>query len=70
MRRTFPSLLWNPSPPETQSRQLCTSDLLIQTLLSLLPDFLSQRQSEGREAHIRLKSMTAAQQTINVESTL
>jgi chromosome segregation ATPase len=33
--------------------------------LALLPDFLAQRQSKGREAHIRLASMTAAQQTSN-----
>jgi hypothetical protein len=36
--------------------------------LTLLPDFLSQRQSELREsrvAHTRVKSMKAAQQTIN-----
>jgi archaellum component FlaC len=36
--------------------------------LVLLPDFLSQRQSEireSREAHTRVKSMTAAQKTIN-----
>jgi hypothetical protein len=67
MRRTFPSLLWNPSPPETKPRQVCTSDLVIKALLALLPDFLAQRQSEfreSRESHIRVKSMNAAQQTI------
>jgi hypothetical protein len=65
---TLSSLLWNPSPPETQSRQVWTSDLLIQTLLALLPYFLAQRQSqvrESRDAHIRVKSMNAAQQMIH-----
>jgi hypothetical protein len=40
----------------------------MQALLVLLPDFLAQLQSELREcceAHIRVKSMNAAQQTIN-----
>jgi hypothetical protein len=38
------------------------------TVLTLLPDFLAQQQSEVRESRetaIRVKLMTAAQQTIN-----
>jgi hypothetical protein len=68
IRRTFPSMLCNTSRPETKSMQAWASHLLMQALLVLLPDFLAQLQSELRErceAHIRVKSMKAAQQTMN-----
>jgi prefoldin subunit 5 len=67
MRRTIPSILSNPSLPETQPSQGRSSDLSLRLLLSFLPDFLSQKQLElldNREMHIRLKQMNTTQQMI------
>jgi hypothetical protein len=64
MRRTFPSILCNYSGFETQFSQIRSSNLPMQAMLTLLSDFLAQRQSElleNREMHIRVKSMGIAQ---------
>jgi hypothetical protein len=55
-----------------QMSQADPSDLAMQTMLALLPDFLAQRQKEihkSREAHVRVKSLGTAQQTMSCRVT-